>query len=229
MRRPAATAKPPVRAPSAPFRCLLSSWVHGEYGASHGAIRRQRWLTVVLPPDQERPAGAQLLAVQTLRPPEVIVQPFGILGASSAQIPTPMPRNTSNNPSTSLLDLPAGAIPSGTATDKALLSAATKEAYKRVNLLLSAYFEDFSPAQQRRIREAIGASARPTPPKQAKVPKAPKAPKENLPPRFWLPFSGETWSGRGRPPAAFLAWEGTVAHTEWKKRHPGERFPTYPG
>lgn len=159
----------------------------------------------------------------------MIVQPFGILGASSAQIPTPMPRNTSNNPSASLLDLPAGAIPSGTATDKALLSAATKEAYKRVNLLLSAYFEDFSPAQQRRIREAIGASASPKPPKQAKVPKAPKAPKEDLPPRFWLPFSGETWSGRGRPPAAFLAWEGTVAHTEWKKRHPGERFPTYPG
>lgn len=162
----------------------------------------------------------------------MIIQPFGIVGASSAQIPTPMPRNTSNNPSASLLDLPAGAIPSGTATDKALLSAATKEAYKRVNLLLSAYFEDFSPAQQRRIREAIGASASPKLPKQAKVPKAPKAPKapkEDLPPRFWLPFSGETWSGRGRPPAAFLAWEGTVAHTEWKKRHPGERFPTYPG
>lgn len=202
--------------------------VHGEYGASHGAIRRQRWLTVVLSPDQKRFADAPQLAVQSVGPPDVICQPFGILGASSAQIPTPMPRNTSNNPSASLLDLPAGAIPSGTATDKALLSAATKEAYKRVNLLLSAYFEDFSPVQQRRIREAIGAKASPKPPKQAKAPKAPKAPKEDLPPRFWLPFSGETWSGRGRPPAAFLAWEGTVAHTEWKKHHPGERFPIYP-
>lgn len=140
-----------------------------------------------------------------------------------------MPRKTSNNPSASLLDRPASAIPSGTARDKALLSAATKEAYKRVNLLLSAYFEDFSPAQQRRIREAIGANATSKPPKQAKVLKAPKAQKEDVTPRFWLPFSGETWSGRGRPPAAFLAWEGTVAHTEWKKRHPGERFPNYPG
>lgn len=159
----------------------------------------------------------------------MFVQPFGILEASSAQIPTPIPCKTSNNPSASLLHLPSGAIPSATATDKAVLSAAAKEAYKRANLLLSAYFEDFSPAQQRRIREAIGANATSKPPKQAKVLKAPRAPKEDLPPRFWLPFSGETWSGRGRPPAAFLAWEGTIAHTEWKKRHPGERFPTYPG
>lgn len=161
----------------------------------------------------------------------MMAPPFGIVGASSAHNPNPMPRKPSNTPSASPLDVPAIAPRSGTATDKALLSAATKEAYKRVNLLLTAYFEHFSPAQQRRIREAIGANARAKPPGQAKVPKAPKAPKaqkEALTPRFWLPFSGETWSGRGRPPAAFLAWEGTVAHTEWKKHHPGERFPTYP-
>ncbi|MNK28457.1 H-NS histone family protein [compost metagenome] len=139
-----------------------------------------------------------------------------------------MPRQPSNTPSASPLDVPASAFLPGTATEKALLRAATKEAYKRVGLLLDAYFEDFSPAQQRRIREATGANARPKPPAQAKAPKVPKAPKEDLTPRFWLPFSGETWSGRGRPPAAFLAWEGTVAHTEWKKRHPGERFPAYP-
>jgi len=137
-----------------------------------------------------------------------------------------MPRKTSNKPSAPRLEALSGPSHSGAATDKALLSAATREAYKRVNLLLNAYFEDFSPAQQRKIREAVGANAGSTPPRQAKVPKVQK---EELAPRFWLPFSGETWSGRGRPPKAFLAWEGTVAHTEWKKRHPGERFPAYPG
>lgn len=82
-----------------------------------------------------------------------------------------------------------------------------------------AYFEDFSPTQQRKIREAIGRNVSSKPPKRAK---AARAQKIDLTLRFWLPFSGETWSGRGRPLKAFLAWEGTVAHTEWKKRHPGE-------
>lgn len=119
----------------------------------------------------------------------------------------------------------AGAGPSG----PALLRAATKEAFNRVNTLLSAYYEQFSPAQQRRIREAVGSEGQPDTAGRAKSPKAPKPAKEALPPRFWLPYSGETWSGRGRPPQAFIAWEGTVAHTEWKKRHPDERFPKYPG
>lgn len=48
-------------------------------------------------------------------------------------------------------------------------------------------------------------------------------------PKYWLPHSGETWSGRGRPPRAFTAWEGTVAHREWKANHPNEKWPKYPG
>lgn len=55
-----------------------------------------------------------------------------------------------------------------------------------------------------------------------------QAPRNDLTPRLWLHFNCETWSGRGRPAKAFIAWEGTVAHTEWKKRHRGERFPAYP-
>lgn len=116
--------------------------------------------------------------------------------------------------------------------DQALLRAATKEAFERVNLLLKAYYADFSPKQQALILATVG--AKPTSnvtsrEKPVKAARPTKAPAEELPPRFWLPFSGETWSGRGRPPNAFLAWEGTVAHTEWKKRHPDERFPRYPG
>ncbi|WP_312237457.1 H-NS family nucleoid-associated regulatory protein [Stenotrophomonas sp.] len=77
-------------------------------------------------------------------------------------------------------------------------------------------------SQRRKIREAIGAKAASIAIKQVK---AIKAPRNGLTPRLWLHFNGETWSGRGRPPKAFISWEGTVAHTEWKKRHPSERFP----
>lgn len=48
-------------------------------------------------------------------------------------------------------------------------------------------------------------------------------------PKYWLPHTQETWSGRGRPPRAFTAWEGTAAYKEWKASHPKEKFPIYPG
>ncbi|MCC5088252.1 H-NS family nucleoid-associated regulatory protein [Xanthomonas campestris] len=47
--------------------------------------------------------------------------------------------------------------------------------------------------------------------------------------KYWLPHSGETWSGRGRTPRAFKAWEGTSSYNEWKAKHPDKRFPLYPG
>ncbi|WP_022970976.1 H-NS family nucleoid-associated regulatory protein, partial [Xanthomonas maliensis] len=48
-------------------------------------------------------------------------------------------------------------------------------------------------------------------------------------PKYWLPHSGETWTGRGRTPRAFKAWEGTSSYKEWKAKHPDKRFPLYPG
>lgn len=53
----------------------------------------------------------------------------------------PMPHKTSNKPAAPRLEL-SGPSHSGAATDKALLSAATKQAYKRVNLLLNACKND---------------------------------------------------------------------------------------
>ncbi|WP_372166333.1 H-NS family nucleoid-associated regulatory protein [Xanthomonas axonopodis] len=47
--------------------------------------------------------------------------------------------------------------------------------------------------------------------------------------KYWIPHSGETWSGRGRTPRAFKAWEGTSSYKEWKANHPDKRFPLYPG
>ncbi|ENZ93599.1 H-NS family nucleoid-associated regulatory protein [Xanthomonas fragariae] len=47
--------------------------------------------------------------------------------------------------------------------------------------------------------------------------------------KYWIPHSGETWSGRGRKPRAFKAWEGTSSYKEWKANHPDKPFPLYPG
>ncbi|WP_411850111.1 hypothetical protein ACLB90_14470 [Stenotrophomonas sp. LGBM10] len=115
--------------------------------------------------------------------------------------------------------------PPASASPAALLRVATKEAYERVTVLLNASFADFSPEQQRRIRATVAVEQPASPAPRAKPAKA----AVEAPPRYWLPHSQVTWSGRGRVPQAFLAWEGTVAHTEWKKHHPDERFPAYPG
>jgi DNA-binding protein H-NS len=104
--------------------------------------------------------------------------------------------------------------------DLALIDAAVGEAHGRLIALLQAHFEGFSVKQRDRIAALIGiktTAATSTPARNDDVP------------RYWLPFSGQTWSGRGRPPTEFVAWEGTVAHTAWKKRHPDERFPRFPG
>lgn len=138
-----------------------------------------------------------------------------------------MPRTPSATaPASKMNATLAAALARSGLDEQALLRVATKEAFERVSVLLSTSFADFSPEQQRRIRAAVAGEATPSPVKRAKPAKRAG---DDLPPRFWLPYSKETWSGRGRPPKAFLAWEGTVAHTEWKKHHPDERFPAYPG
>lgn len=44
-------------------------------------------------------------------------------------------------------------------------------------------------------------------------------------PKYELPGTGETWSGRGRTPKAFAAWEGTESYKEWKAKNPDLKFP----
>ena len=54
-----------------------------------------------------------------------------------------------------------------------------------------------------------------------------KSGRQEVKPKYQLPHTGQTWSGRGRTPKAFTDWEGTVAFSEWKARHPSLKFPLY--
>ncbi|WP_062355078.1 H-NS family nucleoid-associated regulatory protein [Pseudoxanthomonas mexicana] len=95
------------------------------------------------------------------------------------------------------------------------------DAYSEVMGLLAQYGGLFTPRQKAEIVTAVGASS----PGRSKKAVATK----EVAPKYWLPHTQETWTGRGRPPRAFAAWEGTAAYKEWKARHPDEKFPKFPG
>jgi DNA-binding protein H-NS len=97
----------------------------------------------------------------------------------------------------------------------------SSDAFAEVMSLLAQYGALFTAKQKADIVTAVG-SASPVRAKKA-------APSKDISPKYWLPHSGETWTGRGRPPRAFAAWEGTAAYKEWKARHPNEKFPKFPG
>lgn len=92
------------------------------------------------------------------------------------------------------------------------------DAFDQIMGLLNQYGEHFNARQKTELGAAVGAG---------------RARKEvgtkEIVPKYWLPHTQETWSGRGRPPRSFTAWEGTAAYKEWKANHPGEKFPRYPG
>ena len=95
------------------------------------------------------------------------------------------------------------------------------DAYSEVMSLLAQYGTLFTAKQRAEIVTAVGASSPSRPTKTAVT--------KEVAPKYWLPHSGDTWTGRGRPPRAFTAWEGTAAYKEWKARHPNEKFPKFPG
>ena len=94
------------------------------------------------------------------------------------------------------------------------------DAYSEIMGLLTQYSGLFTAKQKAEIVTAVGASS-PSRPKKTPATK-------EVAPKYWLPHSGETWTGRGRPPRAFAAWEGTAAYKEWKAKHPSEKFPKFP-
>ena len=96
----------------------------------------------------------------------------------------------------------------------------TSDAFAQVIGLLSSFGQDFSAKQKAEIAAQV-----------VSEPRAPKkkGAKEELPPKYWLPHTQETWSGRGRPPRSFKIWEGSASHKEWKAKHPDEKYPKFPG
>ncbi|MFT4249022.1 MAG: H-NS family nucleoid-associated regulatory protein [Pseudomonas sp.] len=97
------------------------------------------------------------------------------------------------------------------------------EAFSQVIALLHDFAPHFSSKQKAEIAAVIG----------EEKPKARKAAntdaRREVAPKYWLPHTQETWTGRGRTPKAFAAWEGTAAYKEWKAKHPDEKFPAFPG
>ncbi|MBX3595646.1 H-NS family nucleoid-associated regulatory protein [Sphingomonas sp.] len=97
---------------------------------------------------------------------------------------------------------------------------AAENAFSEVMRLLGQFCPQFTSKQKAEIAAAAGE-------------KAPSKPKKSaageVVPKYWLPHTGETWSGRGRMPRSFAAYEGSAAHKEWMAKNPNDRFPKFPG
>ena len=105
-----------------------------------------------------------------------------------------------------------------------LLEEEASNAFLQVSDLLSRFGQHFTAKQKADIAAQVGGSS-----SGPGRPKKTTGSKKEIAPKYWLPHTQETWSGRGRAPRAFAAWEGTAAYKEWKAKHPDEKFPKYPG
>ena len=97
----------------------------------------------------------------------------------------------------------------------------SNEAYTENKSLVGQYAQHFSAKQRSEIAVAVASTAPTRGKKDASA--------KEVAPKYWLPHTQETWTGRGRPPRSFTAWEGTAAYKEWKSKHPNEKFPKYSG
>ncbi|WP_045738481.1 H-NS family nucleoid-associated regulatory protein [Xanthomonas sp. MUS 060] len=95
----------------------------------------------------------------------------------------------------------------------------TNAAHANVLSLLEQFAEFFTAKQRNEIASYVTSPA----PKAAKAASG----RSDVKPKYQLPHTGETWSGRGRTPKSFAAWEGTAAYNEWKARHPELKFPLF--
>lgn len=100
-----------------------------------------------------------------------------------------------------------------------LIQEQAADVYAEVVNLVGQYGQRFTAKQRTEIVGLLSANAS----------KKNGATKKAVAPKYWLSHSGETWTGRGKTPKAFAAWEGTSAYKEWKAAHPDEKFPAFPG
>ncbi|MCC8445372.1 H-NS histone family protein [Xanthomonas translucens] len=102
-----------------------------------------------------------------------------------------------------------------------LIEQEASNTFQQVSDLLSRFGQHFTAKQKADLAAQLGASVG--------RPKKAAGTRKEVAPKYWLPHTQETWSGRGRTPRAFAAYEGSAAYKEWKAKHPDEKFPKYPG
>ncbi|WP_394540219.1 H-NS histone family protein [Lysobacter enzymogenes] len=93
--------------------------------------------------------------------------------------------------------------------------------------VLQRYARVLTPAQRRKLAKIFGSELGV---ETANVPaRAARARKiGRVAPKYRLP-TGETWTGRGRTPVAFAAWEKGAEGKAWRKANEGARFPAIDG
>jgi len=107
-----------------------------------------------------------------------------------------------------------------------LIEDEASDAFLQISDLLSRYGQHLTSKQKADIASQVGGSTNgPGRPKKS----AGAGTRKEVAPKYWLPHTQETWTGRGRTPRAFAAWEGSAAYKEWKAKHPDEKLPKYPG
>lgn len=107
-----------------------------------------------------------------------------------------------------------------------LIEDEASDAFLQISDLLSRYGQHLTSKQKADIASQVGSSS--NGPGRSKK-SAGTGTRKEVAPKYWLPHTQETWTGRGRTPRAFAAWEGSAAYKEWKTKHPDEKFPKYPG
>ncbi|KAB7764920.1 H-NS family nucleoid-associated regulatory protein [Xanthomonas maliensis] len=103
--------------------------------------------------------------------------------------------------------------------EKAERASEAASAHATIVSLLEQFADHFNAKQRNDIAAHLG-SAVSAPRKDAA-----KSGRSEVKPKYQLPHTGETWSGRGRTPKAFAAWEGTASYKEWKAQNPDLKFP----
>ncbi|TBV69782.1 H-NS family nucleoid-associated regulatory protein [Pseudoxanthomonas winnipegensis] len=92
---------------------------------------------------------------------------------------------------------------------------------------LKAYAEVLTAAQRKQVAQLIGEAV------DSSTPKAPgktanKRSTGKVAAKYQL-TTGETWTGRGRTPLAFVAWAKSAEGKAWRKANPDQQWPPAPG
>lgn len=104
--------------------------------------------------------------------------------------------------------------------EKAERASEAASAHASIISLLEQFSGFFNTKQRNEISSHLGET-------QTRATTTAKSTRSEVKPKYQLPHTGETWTGRGRTPKSFAAWEGTAAFNEWKSKNPSLKFPLY--